>query len=67
MGYMIIIVLLSYHIYMVGRGQALFTQRGYISESLTALAQRMETEGCDAVAHGDVAGGAGSTWVKITS
>lgn len=36
--------------------QALFTQRGYISESLTALAQRMETEGCDAVAHGDVAG-----------
>eukprot|EP00435_Cladocopium_sp_Y103_P017416 s5332_g4.t1 len=36
--------------------QALFTQRGYISQPLTALAERMETEGCDAVAQGDVAG-----------
>jgi len=36
--------------------QALFTQRGYESTLLKDLADKMETEGCDAVAKGDVAG-----------
>ena len=36
--------------------QELFQQRGYESESLRRLAERMELQGCSAVANGDVAG-----------
>ncbi|CAK8987236.1 Hypothetical protein (Fragment) [Durusdinium trenchii] len=36
--------------------QILFTQKGYNSPQLAALAKKMETQGCPAIAHGDVAG-----------
>ncbi|CAJ1383315.1 unnamed protein product [Effrenium voratum] len=36
--------------------QVLFAQRGYQSDELVALAKLMETQGCEAVARGDVPG-----------